>query len=54
MGTPRIYMETLLNKGKNYGPRGATDIILVRNFTPCRYEYNTRKDFYTHKRITLF
>ena len=45
-----FYVETLLNKGKNHGPRGATDITIVKNFTLCSHEYNTQSDYYTLKR----
>ena len=47
-------METLLNKGKNHGPRGATDITIVRTFTLCSHEYNTQSDTIHSKGTTLF
>ena len=43
-------MKIFLNKRKNYWPRGAIDITIIRNFTLCSHEYNTQSDYYTLKR----
>ena len=45
-----FYVKILLNKGKNHGQRGATDITKVRNFPLFNHVHNTQSDYFTLKR----